>query len=139
MDIKKILSLLEDAANQLEAARALVDAEDVKPPREALELAEKGVCLSCLKKYSDKNEKIVRGLHASCWHVISKALKRNELSELKLIRGGKLLPAQPGGRKAAPLPSDVKLIGGLREVDPQPAETKPDLRKDLKPKKRIPK
>lgn len=63
-------------------------------------LRAEGKCLGC-EEPLPKGKRVSRGLCATCYHGARYAMTRRRTSEAQLLREGRLLQANPGGRKPA--------------------------------------
>lgn len=69
--------------------------------------AKEGRCVACLEK-THPNERTIRGMHMRCYFATGRAIKSGRTTEAERIQEGKMLEAQPGGRKPVnPVTLDV--------------------------------
>jgi hypothetical protein len=68
--------------------------------KRVVQLRAEGKCLGCEEPLT-KGERVSRGLCMTCYHGARYAMKRRRTSEAQLLREGRLLEQNPGGRKPA--------------------------------------
>lgn len=78
------------------------DVMTVKRPKDAEQriatLRAENKCLGC-ERVVVKGERVSRGLCGTCYHGMLHAKRKKRITEAALIREGRLLPSDPGGRK----------------------------------------
>ena len=126
---QKIERLAEDFANLQQAMahigqeleRLLADRPSAKAvPDEAHARARRNVCLFCGKKI--EGGRISRGLHQKCYSFVNRQIREKKVTEEELMSQGKMLPAQPGGRRSAV--DGAKILAEMKEASRKKAKRK---------------
>lgn len=93
--IQRLQALSDEALKLIE----LVNQTQPELPDEALELLEKGLCLTCNKPLGEG--RIVRGCHNACYKAVYTMIDAGEFTSREAIEAGVIAPPKPGGRKQA--------------------------------------
>jgi len=99
-DQKEIAKTIDSIISQMITLKELLlgSVKEVESPPEAIEQAQKGLCLLCGRPLSDFKTRPSRGCHAQCYKQVMAKIKVGPLTEAEAIETGMLLKEKAGGR-----------------------------------------
>jgi hypothetical protein len=109
-ELRAITQKLQELAGSLESA---INVDDVEFPRAKMHSVKRRVCLNCEEPIPD-GTRPVRGCHYKCYRKLIRSIRDGLITEAEVVKAGKMLPPDPGGRPVTENGVRQKLVDGIR-------------------------
>jgi len=109
-ELRAVTQKLNELAASLESA---INVDDVDFPRSKMQLTKRRVCLNC-EEVIPEGTRPVRGCHYKCYRKLIRAIRDGLITEAEVVKAGKMLPPDPGGRPVTEVSVRQKLVESIR-------------------------
>ena len=118
---KLITERLADLLKEVNDLYQFAIEDEPKPPPEALEKLENGICLKCNKKITKaQQDKERRGVHEKCYRQNNRDVNARKTTDAQLVREGKWMPAKSKRNQKLPaVPAEIASPLRIEVHDPK--------------------